>query len=307
MVFLNWTDEPPAEFAPAAVTIGNFDGVHLGHRALIDATVRWARQLGGQAVAVTFDPPPYQVLFPDAPPRPPLTALEDRSRLLHEAGADRVIVLRTKPELLALSPENFFHKVIVRQLGAKAVIEGYNFRFGCSRVGTTETLRRLSSAAEIRFEEVQPFEVKGETVSSSRVRAAVTAGDVSLAAALLGRRYSIEGTVVEGARRGRTLGFPTANLADVPTVLPGNGVYAVRARANDQWWPAAANVGPNPTFGEDARKIEVHLIGFTGDLYGMKLLVEFVEKLRDTRPFAGVAELTEQLKQDVANAKECLR
>jgi riboflavin kinase/FMN adenylyltransferase len=144
-------------------------------------------------------------------------------------------------------------------------------------------------------------------VSSSRVRAALLTGNVEAAAALLGRAYRVSGTVVSGARRGRTLGFPTANLADVPTVLPGTGVYAVRAVVGGATWPAAANVGPNPTFGEDARKVEVHLIGFAGDLYGARMEVEFVAKLRDTRPFAGAAELAAQLGRDVAAARARLR
>jgi riboflavin kinase/FMN adenylyltransferase len=302
-VFLNRTDERPDGFAGCAATIGNFDGVHRGHRSLIDATVRRARELGGPAVAVSFDPPPYQVLFPDTSVRPPLTDLAERTRLLHDAGIDRVAVLRTSTDLLALTPEQFFREVLLRQLGARAVIEGFNFRFGINRTGSTNTLRSLCSAAEIRFEEVPPFELDGEPVSSSRVRAALMTGDVAFAARLLGRRYSIAGTVVKGAERGRTLGFPTANLADVATVLPGNGVYAVQATVSGTAWPAALNIGPNPTFGEDARKIEVHLIGFTGDLYGRKLQVEFATKLRDTRPFAGIAELTEQLKHDIAAAR----
>jgi len=176
-----------------------------------------------------------------------------------------------------------------------------------SLVGNTNTLRSLCSAAEIRFEEVQPFEQHGEAVSSSRVRTALTGGDVALVTRLLGRNYAIAGTVVEGARRGRTLGFPTVNLDDVPTELPGNGVYAVRAFIDGTAWPAAANVGPNPTFGEDARKLEVHLIDYTGDLYGARLTVEFVAKLRDTRPFAGSAELTEQLKRDIEQARSAIK
>jgi riboflavin kinase/FMN adenylyltransferase len=300
LVFLNRTDGPPPGFAGGAITIGNFDGVHRGHQALLAA----AKRLGPPAIAVSFDPPPYQVLFPDSPVRPPLTTLEHRAKVMRGFGIDHVAILKTTPDLLALTPEEFFHDVIVKQLGAKAVIEGFNFRFGVNRTGDTNTLRRLCSAAGICFEEVHPFELDGETVSSSRVRAALVNGDVSLAARLLGRNYSIEGTVVEGARRGRTLGFPTANLADVPTVLPGNGVYAVRANVNGTWRPAAANIGPNPTFGDDARKIEVHVIDYSGDLYGTKLEIEFDRKLRDTRPFAGVAELTEQLKQDVAEARK---
>lgn len=305
-VFLNRTDERPAGFAGGAIAIGNFDGVHRGHQALIDATILWAKQLGGPAIAVTFDPPPYQVLFPRAATRPPLTTMDDRIRLLHEAGMDHVAILRTTPELLALTPEGFFRDVIQRQLGAKAVIEGFNFRFGINRTGSTATLRSLCSAADLRFEEVPPFELAGESVSSSRVRTALIGGDVTTAALLMGRNHSIAGTVVNGAERGRTLGFPTANLADVLVELPGNGVYAVRAHVNGTAWPAAANIGPNPTFGEDARKIEVHLIGFTGDLYGARLNVQFVQKLRNTRPFAGIAELTAQLKLDIEQAKKVL-
>jgi riboflavin kinase/FMN adenylyltransferase len=303
---LDWTGEPPPGFAGGAVTVGNFDGVHRGHRELVAAAARWGRRVGGPAVAVTFDPPPYQVLVPGAPPRPPLTTLADRAELLHAVGADRVVVLRTTPELLGLTPEEFVSRVLVRLLAARAVVEGYDFRFGRGRAGDTATLRRLCHAAGLGFEEVPPLNDGGEPVSSSRVRAAIVAGDVAEAARLLGRPYRIAGTVVGGARRGRTIGFPTANLADVPTVVPGVGVYAVRAVADGTAWPAAANVGPNPTFGEDARKIEVHLIGYSGDLYGKPLAVEFVRKLRDTRPFAGVDELTEQLRRDVDAVKDIL-
>jgi riboflavin kinase/FMN adenylyltransferase len=256
-------------------------------------------------VAVTFDPTPHQVLF-GGPPRPPLTTLPDRAALLHAAGADHVAVLRTAPDLLALSPEAFFEDVLVRLLGARAVVEGYDFRFGRGRAGDTAALRRLCETAGVGFEEVPPLAIRGEPVSSSRVRAALLAGDVARAAELLGRSYRVTGTVTAGAKRGRTIGFPTANLADVPTVLPGNGVYAVRAVVDDKAWPAATNVGPNPTFGEDARKVEVHLIGFAGDLYGRPMAVEFVARLRDTRPFAGPAELAEQLRLDVEAAKSVL-
>jgi len=207
---------------------------------------------------------------------------------------------------LALSPEAFFEDVLARQLEAKAIVEGYNFLFGRGRAGTTDTLRELCRAAGVGFELVPPFVAGGAAVSSSRVRSAIVSGDVSGAAELLGRNYRISGTVVTGAQRGRTIGFPTANLGDVSTVLPGNGVYAVRATLEGRVWPAAANVGPNPTFGEDARKIEVYLIGFSGDIYGKPMDVEFVSRLRDTRPFNGVNELVAQLKHDVEQAAQVL-
>jgi len=302
-VFLNRTDARPDGFAPSAVAIGNFDGVHRGHLSLVEAAGQWSSRIGGPAVAVTFDPPPYQVLFPNSPVRPPLTAMSDRVRLLHEAGADHVAVLKTSPDLLALTPEDFFHDVIRGQLGATAVVEGFNFRFGVNRTGSTNTLKRLCEASGLAFEEVPPLTWEFEPISSSRVRTALVNGDVSLAKDLLGRRYAIAGTVVRGAERGRTIGFPTANLADVATVLPGSGVYAVRAIVNGAAWPAAANIGPNPTFGESNQKIEVHLIGFSGNLYGTTLAVEFATKLRDTRPFSGVHELTEQLKRDIEAAR----
>ncbi|MFO0847063.1 MAG: riboflavin biosynthesis protein RibF [Gemmataceae bacterium] len=299
---LAWTDRPPVGITGGAVTVGNFDGVHCGHRELVAAARRWADRVGGPCVAVTFDPPPGAVLRPVAGLLP-LTTLEHRAELLRAAGADHVVVLATDAGLLSLSPEAFFEDVVAGFFGARAVAEGYNFRFGRGRAGDTAALRQFCEAATIAFEEVSPLTVGGEPVSSSRVRAALVVGDVATAAELLGRPYRIDGTVVTGAKRGRTLGFPTANLGGVETLLPKEGVYAVRATVGGATYPAAANVGPNPTFGEDARKIESHLIGFGGDIYGQPMSVEFVARLRDTRPFAGVGELSDQLRRDVEAAE----
>ncbi|MBA4188652.1 MAG: bifunctional riboflavin kinase/FAD synthetase [Planctomycetaceae bacterium] len=301
-VSLEWFAYPPPEFAGGVVSVGNFDGVHLGHRALVTATRKLADKLGGPAVVITFDPPPHQVLHPGSG-RPPLTTLTQRAELLHGVGVDHVVILQTSPALLALSPEAFFEDVIARQLAAKGIVEGYDFRFGRNRAGTNATLRTLCDAAGLACEELPQVKYRDEPVSSSRVRSAIVSGNVAHAAELLARPYRISGTVVTGAKRGRTIGFPTANLDQVPTVLPGNGVYAVRATVEGTMWSAAANVGPNPTFGEDARKIEVHLIGFTGDVYGKPMTVEFVTRLRETRPFGGVSELVEQLKRDIEAAK----
>lgn len=305
-VHLDWSEYPPQPLVGGAVTVGNFDGVHRGHQALVATTRSLAERVGGPAVVITFDPPPHQVLHPGSE-RPPLTTIPQRAELLHALGADHVVVLRTSLALLSLSPEAFFEDLLGRQLGAKGIVEGYDFRFGHKRAGTNTTLRALCGAANVAFDEVPQLTFNGEPVSSSRVRAALVSGDVSRAAELLNRHYRIAGTIITGAKRGRTIGFPTANLGDVATVLPGNGVYAVRASVAGRAWPAAANVGPNPTFGEDARKIEVHLIGFSGDVYGTPMEVEFVARLRDTRPFNGVNELVAQLKQDVEHAKRVLQ
>jgi riboflavin kinase/FMN adenylyltransferase len=295
------------------VTIGNFDGVHRGHRELIEAAARAARDVGGPAVAVTFDPPPAALLYPQPEKATPLTTLRDRSALLHAAGVDHVVILKTDAGLLSLSPEAFFEEVITRVFAAKAVVEGYNFHFGRGRTGDTRLLRSLCESAGIRFVEVAPVTVSGAPVSSSRIRRLLHDGEVAAAAELFGRWYSLRGIVVPGARRGRTIGFPTANLEEVMTVIPGPGVYAVRARIDrasqvgEAWMPAAANIGPNPTFGDTARKLEVHLLDYAGDLYGQTLRIEFVARLRDIRTFAGVEELVEQLRVDIAQTRAILR
>lgn len=299
---LKWSDYPPPEVQGGCVTVGNFDGVHRGHAALVATAKRWAKRVGGPAVAVTFDPPPVALLNPPAW-KLPLATLADRAAALRAAGADEVVVLQTDASLLALSAEAFFEDVLVRQLGAKAIVEGYNFHFGRGRGGNVSTLRTMCSDAGIAFEEVPPLLFEGAAISSSRVRAAVNDGNVKLAANLLDHPYCIVGDVVEGAKRGRTIGFPTANLANVRTLPPADGVYAVRASVDRGTYAAAANVGPNPTFGEDARKIEVHLLDFAGDLYGKVMRVEFVARLRDTKPFANLEALKAQLTLDVAEVR----
>jgi riboflavin kinase / FMN adenylyltransferase len=298
---LDWRATPPDNCRGGAVTIGNFDGVHRGHAALLAELRRQARTLGGPAIALTFDPHPLDLLRPGQAP-PSLTTPEDRSRLLQEGGADHVLVLRATHELLALRATEFFAQVIQERLATRALVEGANFGFGRGREGDIETLARLCEPAGIRLTVVPPVILDGVEVSSSRVRSFLIAGAVREAAALLGHPYRLHGLVGTGQQRGQTLGFPTANLEHLGTLAPADGVYAVRVPHQGKVWPGAVNVGPNPTFGENARKVEVHLIGFQGDLYGQPLAVDFVERLRDTRPSGGVAELVEQLRRDIEQA-----
>jgi riboflavin kinase/FMN adenylyltransferase len=288
-----------------AVTIGNFDGVHLGHQTLVAEAARQSRMRSGPCVAVTFDPHPQQLLRPAAF-QPILTTLEHRAELLGNCGADHVIVMEITTAFLQLSAREFFERLIHAGLAARAVVEGFNFGFGRAREGTTDVLRGLCQSAGIDVTLLPAREWAGKPVSTSRVRAELTAGNVAAARALLGRPYRLSGTVGTGQKRGQKLGFPTANLERVATLIPGDGVYAVRAGHRHQSWPAAANVGPNPTFGEHARKIEVHLIGFNGDLYNETLSVDFLERIRDTRAFAGPAELAAQLCRDVEQARQAL-
>ncbi|MHB1424966.1 MAG: bifunctional riboflavin kinase/FAD synthetase [Gemmataceae bacterium] len=299
---IDWEETPPGDCRRGAVSIGNFDGVHRGHAALLAELRRHADAVGGPAVALAFDPHPIELLRPgQAPPR--LTTTADRSRLLQEVGADRVLVLRVTHELLALRAAEFFAEMIHNRLQARALVEGTNFGFGRGREGDVAMLTQLCQPAGIDLEIVPPIILDGIEVSSSRIRSALLAGNAREAEALLGRPYRLHGLVGTGQRRGQQIGFPTANLEQLRTLVPGDGVYAVRVPHDEKVWPGAANVGPNPTFSENARKVEVHLIGFQGDLYGKPLAIDFVERLRDTRPFQSVAELVEQLRRDIEEAR----
>ena len=302
---VDWREAAPAACRGGAVAVGNFDGVHRGHAALIAALRGPAAQAGGPAVAVTFDPHPRDLLRPDLA-APPLTTAADRRRLLQEVGADHVLVLRTTHELLHLTAKEFFDEVLRRRLDARALVEGANFGFGRDREGDIDTLAALCRSAGLPLTVVPPVLIDGGEASSSRVRASLLKGDIADAAEVLGRPYRLHGTTAVGQRRGRTLGFPTANLDPLQNLAPGNGVYAVRVFVGEEIWPGAANVGPNPTFGEDARKVEVHLIGFHGDLYGRPLAVDFIRRLRDTRPFRGADDLIRQLRHDVEQARQAL-
>ncbi len=313
---LQWDEKAPANCQGAVLTVGNFDGVHRGHAALLARLRIQAGTFDAPAVAITFDPHPLLLLRPEHY-QPTLTTIEERSRLLQVLGADHVVVLHTEPALLKLSAEEFFQRVIVDHLQARGMVEGPNFAFGHNREGNVVTLARLCATDGMNLEIVQPLELDDEIVSSSRVRRALLAGDVAAANHLLGRPYRLYGVVETGQRRGQQLGFPTANLSQVRTLIPGDGVYAVRGWIGGDTppalpsqgrektdWPGAANVGPNPTFGEQVRKVEVHLIGFQGDLYGQTLAVGFLARLRDTRRFESVEQLQEQLRRDVAQARE---
>jgi riboflavin kinase/FMN adenylyltransferase len=265
-----------------------------------------AHAVGGPAVAVTLEPHPRALLQPDLVV-PPLTTLADRVDWLHQMGADHVVILHTTAELLGLSASGFFTHVIQENLAPRVIVEGHNFGFGHGREGNVTTLEQMCAPAGIQLVVVGPVVIDGVEVSSSRIRAALLDGDIATATHLLGRPYRLHGTVIVGQQRGRSLGFPTANLGQIENLLPADGVYAVRALVDGKAWAGAASLGPNPSFGENARKVETHLLDFQGDLYGQPLVLDFIQRLRDVRTFASLAELLVQIRQDVEAAGQAVQ
>ena len=295
--------ELPDELRGGAIAIGNYDGVHRGHARIVGRLIAQARRVGGPALVFTFDPHPVRILRPSHAP-PPLTWTDRKAELLDELGVDAMIAYPTDETLLALSPREFFDRIVVGALAAQAIVEGPNFFFGHNRQGTIVTLRQFAAEAHIELEVVPPVEIDGEMVSSSRVRRLIAEGRIDEACRLLTRPYRIRGMVTHGAGRGAKIGFPTANVDAIDTLMPGVGVYAGRAITTGGSWPAAINIGPNPTFGEHALKVEVHLIDFHGTLYGQPLEVDFLARIRDVHPFPGIEALRTQLEHDVAAARQ---
>lgn len=298
-------DRLPEKFHRGAVSIGNFDGVHRGHAQIIERLVATARRVDGPAVVFTFDPHPARVLRPEAAPTP-LGWTERNAQLLTELGVDAVVAYPTDKALLGLDARRFLDRIVRQRLRARAVVEGANFFFGRNRTGTVDLLRRYCDEAGIMLEVVEPVVIQRQVISSSQIRALVAAGRLDQVLTLLGRPYRIRGTVVRGAGRGAGLGYPTANLEQIDTLLPGEGIYAGRALtpSKDPPHPAAISVGPNPTFDEANLKVEAHLIQYDGELHGRTIEVDFLARLRDIKRFGSVDQLTAQMDRDISAARQ---
>ena len=299
------SDTYPAQATPPVLTIGNFDGLHLGHRHLIDALVQASRAAEAPAAVYTFDPPPRVVLSPDSR-APRIQSWDDKVRIMGELGVDHIIVETFTREFAQHPPEWFLDVVVGQRIRPQAMVVGYDFRFGRGRSGDVDTLRTAFPKTPVT--QVSPLEQEGETVSSSRIRKLVAEGCVKDAAALLGCPHRIRGEVVAGDARGRTIGFPTANLQTPAELTPARGVYAVRARSADgAWHRAVANLGTRPTFDGKGFLIEVHLLDFVGDLYGATLEVDFIATLRGELSFASAEQLISQIQTDIAVAERVLK
>jgi riboflavin kinase/FMN adenylyltransferase len=302
--FDDW-QQTPAAWKGGVVALGNFDGVHRGHQALIADAARTAKTLGAPVVALTFEPHPRGFFVPDTGPFR-LTLPPAKLRLLAHYGVQAVLAQRFDAPFAALSADAFIDDVLLKGLGAHHVVCGYDFTFGARRGGNVEFLRQAGALRGIGVTVLEPVMREGEIYSSTRIREALRAGWITEAAELLGHAWEIEGTVELGDQRGRTIGFPTANVALGEHIRPRFGVYAVRALVDGTWRDAVANLGRRPTFGKLQENFEVHLFDFAGDLYGQTLRVALVDFIRPEMKFAGLDALKAQIAADGQAARAIL-
>ncbi|MGZ3656274.1 MAG: bifunctional riboflavin kinase/FAD synthetase [Bdellovibrionota bacterium] len=293
----------------SVVTIGNFDGVHLGHQQLLCAVRDHAKRIGGTAVVITFRPHPHFVLRPEVAPHL-LNTYEEKLELLFRYGADIVVEEPFSREFSNVTPDQFVNQILVGKLDAKAIYLGYDFAFGKERAGSVDTIRRLAEARGIELDVVPPFKVNGQPVSSSLLRARLDAGEIPFVNQCLGRPFFLRGRVWRGEGRGRTIGIPTANLQTENRKYPKVGVYATRCLWRGKWHDSISNVGYNPTFKGDGSdlplKIETHLLDFDEDMYGDEITVDFFAFLRAEHRFSGVDSLLAQIRCDITQARGVL-
>jgi riboflavin kinase/FMN adenylyltransferase len=292
------------ELHGGAITVGNFDGVHMGHQQVLAELKGHAQAVNGPAIAVTFEPHPRAVLYPEEAPRR-LCHLHERLQYLEDAGADAVLVLEFTKELAAWSAEDFSKK-LYEVFAFKHIHVGYDFAFGHDRQGHVDDLRQFGDTVDFTVSEAAAFEMLGAVVSSSRIRSAVEAADFELATKLLGRDYSIAGEVLHGEKRGRKMKFPTANVNVADLAHPPVGIYAVRAHTDDKQWMGAAYLGYRPTFNGRTLLLETHLLDDSPELYDQSLTVEFIQRIREDRAFAGPGDLAEQIAKDCEIARKLL-
>lgn len=288
----------------SAVTVGNFDGVHLGHRAIIGKVIEQAKRLELPSVVITFDPHPREVIF-SGRSAPAITTFAERARLIAEMGVDFLVRINFTPDFAGKSAD-FFMSEVMDKLAPKVVVIGHDFRFGKDREGDRDFLDQAGAKYDFEVESVPVVEVDKKPVSSSRIRGLIQAGEMGEARSLLGVPFHIEGEVVRGHGRGKGLGFSTANLRREARLLPPDGVYAAAAEWNGHRFPAVVNIGDNPTFGDKALSIEAHIMGFSGDLYTKRIRIALFERLRGEEKFNTPEDLVAQIEKDVARTLEVL-
>lgn len=306
MQIIRHIGEHSLEISGSVVTLGNFDGIHVGHQALIGGAVEDAQRFGVPSVVLTFEPHPLKVLAPERAPQL-LLAHKDKLQLLQSLGVDIVAVQQFDRDFAALSADEFVRGLLVGRLKVKKLWVGKDLRFGQGRKGSVDHLLRWSTALGFEVAVVEPIVVDGSRVSSSSIRQLVGAGRVDEVKTMLGRYHFVSGKVTEGHHRGRDLGFPTANLALRTEVLPLDGIYATLFHMEEKALPSVTSIGLNPTFGAGPRTVESYIMNFCDEIYGAAVRLSFVKRIREERKFASVSELVEQIQDDVRRAEAILQ
>ncbi len=293
------------KFRNPVLTLGNFDGVHLGHQRIFEELTEEARKIDGEAVVFTFDPHPLQVLSPQRCP-PFITPFKQKMMLVERLGIDVIIVATFDLDLANLTPEAFVKGVLVDKIGTKKILVGYNYNFGKDRKGNVVMLIRLGKKYGFEVKVIDALKVNDVPVSSSKIREFIQSGKMAEAAQLLGRNYLLIGKVIWGADRGKKLGFPTANLEVLNGLYPKTGVYAVEVIMGNKTYPGVADVGYNPTFGLNPLSVEVHILDFSRDIYGEEIQLIFHERIRDEKAFENPDALARQIGKDIKAARKIL-
>lgn len=305
LIFTNEEKQIP-RMPSLCLTLGIYDGVHLGHQKIIRRVVERAKEIGGMSCVVTFDPHPREVLIPDTAPDL-LTSTKKKIELLKALGLDAVCLIRFTREFAQVEARKFVKDFLINTLRTRAIVEGYDWRFGKGRKGDVELLREIGKDNGYEVEQVDGVVIDGQIVSSTLIRELVLEGNLDKAAAYLGREHSITGDIVEGSRMGREIGFPTANIEPHHEAIPPNGIYAVRVDVAGERKNGTLNIGVRPTVTEEKKRtIEVHIMDFYRDIYNEEIEVTFVERLRDEKKFPSVEALTDQIKKDVEKARRVL-
>lgn len=290
-------------FKNPVVTLGNFDGIHLGHQRIFEKVKEEATKFAGESVVVTFEPHPLKILSPEQCP-PLLTPFKKKMMLMEKTGIDKVLCLRFTRAFSNTTPSDFVKRILLKKVGAKKIIIGYNYRFGRGKTGNVESLKAICADYGIEVEVVQPLIVDHTVVSSSKIRQLIREGEVERASKLLGRDYLVIGRVIKGTHRGHELGFPTANLEMTEELYPKLGVYAVNVQWHQQFFNGLANIGFNPTFDTKALTLEIHILNFNHEIYGDEIQVSFIRRIRDEIRFSSLKGLIGQIQKDIEWAKK---
>lgn len=309
MKVINSLEEISRPFKRAVVTIGNFDGVHLGHQAIFHEVIERAESIGGTSVAMTFDPHPMRVLKKNNHP-PLITILEQKIELMARADLDVLICIPFTREFAALTPREFVEDILIRKIGMAAIVVGQDYSFGKDRAGNVGMLRTFAELFDFEFilaDWIQMTKTEWGRISSTKIRDLVMDGRVDMAQPLLGRFYQIRGTVTKGRNRGgKLLGFPTANIILLDELCPKTGVYAVTVENEGRQYDGVANIGYSPTFDDHIFTVEVHILDFEKNIYGSKIRVNFIRRIRDELKFSNISDLADQINKDVIAAREIL-